>query len=254
VIAITRRGAGYSSRPDFGFDTPRLAQDVLRVMDAMKLEKVLLVGHSIAGEELTWLGGHHPERFSGLVYLDAAYDRSGDPAKNTRLRELQRVLPPEPPIPPAALRNYAAMTRLLIERGHERLPEGELIAFRNVDQPFLAGTPAIDARTQQAIGAAIGAPDYAAVRLPALAIYAFADPDRPLPPWFPANDARLKAALEEMERINDGFKRRNIELFQRGVDQGEVLELRNATHYLIQSNQREVVDAIETFSRKVRDE
>ncbi len=75
VVAMTRRGSGDSSKPDFGFDTPRLAQDVLEVMDAMKLTKVLLVGHSIAGDELTWLGSHHPERFSGLVYLDAAYDR-----------------------------------------------------------------------------------------------------------------------------------------------------------------------------------
>ena len=102
---MTRCGAGDSSKPDFGFDTPRLAQDVLQVMDAMRLEKVVLVGHSIAGDELTWLGGHHPERFDGLIYLDAAYDRSGDrkaPAA-VSLRELSRFLPPEPPIPPQAL-------------------------------------------------------------------------------------------------------------------------------------------------------
>ena len=70
----------------------------------------MLVGHSIAGDELTWLGGHHPERFSGLVYLDAAYDRSGDPKAPAavRLRELNRLLPPEPPIPPQALLNYDA--------------------------------------------------------------------------------------------------------------------------------------------------
>ena len=70
-------------------------------MDAMSLKKVLLVGHSIAGDELTWLGGHHPERFRGLVYLDAAYDRSGDPKDPAamRLRELSRALPPEPPHP-----------------------------------------------------------------------------------------------------------------------------------------------------------
>ena len=36
VVAMTRRGTGDSSKPDFGFDTPRLAQDVLQVMDAMK--------------------------------------------------------------------------------------------------------------------------------------------------------------------------------------------------------------------------
>ena len=39
VVAITRRGSGYSSRPDYGFDTPRLAQDVLQVMDALKLPR-----------------------------------------------------------------------------------------------------------------------------------------------------------------------------------------------------------------------
>ena len=141
VVAITRRGSGYSSRPDFGFDTPRLAQDVLQVMDALKLTRVLLVGHSIAGEELTWLGGHHPERFNGLVYLDAAYDRSGNAVMKSRQSVLSRSLPPEPPIPPDAMRNYQAMSALLAERGHVRLPEGELIAMWNVNKPFLAGMP-----------------------------------------------------------------------------------------------------------------
>ncbi len=183
VVAMTRRGTGDSSKPDFGFDTPRLAQDVLQVMDAMGLEKVMLVGHSIAGDELTWLGGHHPERFSGLVYLDAAYDRSGDrkaPAA-MRLRELGRHLPPEPPFPPEALLNFDAMTKMLLERGHLRLPEGELIAFRRMNDPYLAGFASIDGRTQQAISAAIQAPDYAAVKIPALAIYAFDRPERTAP-------------------------------------------------------------------------
>ena len=34
-----------------GYDTPRLARDGLKVMDAMGLEKVVLVGHSIAGDD-----------------------------------------------------------------------------------------------------------------------------------------------------------------------------------------------------------
>ena len=156
VIAITRRGSGDSSKPDFGFDTPRLAQDVLEVMDAMKLPKVVLVGHSIAGDELTWLGGHHPDRFNGLVYLDAAYNRAADkkaPAA-MRLRELNRLMPPEPPLPPQSLLNYDAATRMLLDRGHVRMPEGELIAARHMNDPYFAGTPTIDGRTQQAMQAA----------------------------------------------------------------------------------------------------
>jgi pimeloyl-ACP methyl ester carboxylesterase len=249
VVAMTRRGTGYSSKPDFGFDTPRLAQDVLQVMDAMRLEKVVLVGHSIAGDELTWLGGHHADRFSGLVYLDAAYDRSGDPKAPdaVRLRELSRALPPEPPRPPQSLLNYDAMTKMMLERGHVRLPEGELIAFHRMNDPYLAGSPSIDGRTQQAISAAIQAPDYAAVKIPALAIYAFEDPNKPLPPWYDPTDKELMANLAERSRISDAMKRESIELFKRNVEGGQVLEMQNATHYIFQSNQQEVLDAIEKF-------
>lgn len=254
VVAITRRGTGYSSKPDFGFDTPRLAQDVLQVMDALKLERVLLVGHSIAGDELTWLGGHHPERFSGLVYLDAAYDRSGNAVMKSRQSVLSRSLPPEPPIPPEAMRNYEAMSALLVERGHVRLPEGELIAMWNVDKPFLAGMPGMEARTQQAIVAAIEAPDYATIKVPALAVYAIPDPAAAWPPWYDTKDAKLKATLEEIGRINGDTQRRNIELFRREVRQGQALELPHATHYLIQSNQPQVVDAVEAFSLQVKAE
>ena len=250
VIAMTRRGTGDSSRPDFGFDTPRLAQDVLQVMDAMDLKKVVLVGHSVAGDELTWLGGKHPERFSGLVYLDAAYDRSGDrrdPAA-VRLRELNRALPPEPPRPTESLLNYASMTKMLLERGHVRLPEGELIASFRVNDPYFAGAPNIDGRAQQAIIAAIQAPDYAAVKIPALAIYAFPDPNAPLPPWFDPNDKELMANLAELARLSDAMKRKSIELFRRNVEKGQVLEMQNATHFIFQSNQNEVLEALERFA------
>jgi non-heme chloroperoxidase len=249
VVAMTRRGIGYSSKPDFGYDTPRLAQDVLAVMDAMNLARVVLVGHSIAGDELTWLGGHHAERFSGLVYLDAAYDRSGDGSDTTslRLRDLNLRVPPEAPIPPGALRDYAAMTRLLQERGHLRLPEGELIAAWQVDKPFLGGTPSIDPRTQQAIAAAIGPPDYAALKIPALAIYAIEDPDEPPPARYDRHDAELMAALAESAGLKRALQRRSIELFRNGVSQGQVLEMQHAKHYIQQSNPGEVRDAIEKF-------
>jgi non-heme chloroperoxidase len=254
VVALTRRGTGFSSKPDFGFDTPRLAQDVLQVMDAMKLDKVVLVGHSIAGDELTWLGGHRAERFAGLVYLDAAYDRSGDPRSPAALRqrELRRSLPPEPPFPPQSFANFGATTRMLLERGHVPLPEGELIAFLRTNDPYLAGSPSIDARTQQAIAAAIQAPDYAALKIPALAIYAFPDPDQPLPPWYDPSDQKLRTALAEIARLGDTQKRRSIELFRSGVERGQIVELPNSAHYIFQSNPLEILSAIEAFVAGLR--
>jgi pimeloyl-ACP methyl ester carboxylesterase len=46
---------------------------VLAVLDALKINRPVLVGHSIAGEELSSVGTRHPERVAGLIYLDAGY-------------------------------------------------------------------------------------------------------------------------------------------------------------------------------------
>jgi non-heme chloroperoxidase len=227
---------------------------VLAVMNQLGLRKVLLVGHSIAGEELTWLGGHQGERFTGLVYLDAAYDRASErgSARSSRLRQLNALRPAEPPLPPEAFLDLEAAGKLLQERGHLRYPEGELIAFLNADKPFAAGTPNIDGRAQQAILAAVRAPDYSKVKIPALAVYAFPDPDAPLPPWYDATDAKLLASLAEIRAIGDAMRRENLERFRRSVELGQVLELPKAQHYVIQSNAREVLAAIERFSGQIQ--
>ncbi len=79
VYAITRRGFSLSSSPpdtDANYDADRLGDDVLAVMTALKIEKPVLAGHSIAGEELSSIGTRHPEKVAGLVYLDATYQYS----------------------------------------------------------------------------------------------------------------------------------------------------------------------------------
>jgi len=76
VYGITRRGFGASSSPaphDNNYSADRLGDDVLAVLDALKLDRPILVGHSIAGEELSSIGSRHPARVAGLVYLDAGY-------------------------------------------------------------------------------------------------------------------------------------------------------------------------------------
>jgi pimeloyl-ACP methyl ester carboxylesterase len=75
VYGITRRGFGASATPPLtleSYDPDRLADDILEVMTALKIDRPFLIGHSIAGQELSSIGTRHPERVSGLVYLDAA--------------------------------------------------------------------------------------------------------------------------------------------------------------------------------------
>src|SRR4051794_29567708 len=73
VYGITRRGFGNSSRPTSGYLADSLADDVLAVLDSVGIRAPVLIGHSIAGEELSSIGSRHPERVAGLVYLDAGY-------------------------------------------------------------------------------------------------------------------------------------------------------------------------------------
>src|SRR5206468_1896492 len=76
VFGITRRGFGDSSKPRIGYASESLANDVLKVLDALKLERPVLIGHSVAGEEMSSIGARHSERIAALIYLDAAWDRT----------------------------------------------------------------------------------------------------------------------------------------------------------------------------------
>jgi pimeloyl-ACP methyl ester carboxylesterase len=71
VYGITQRGFGLSSTPASGYGAERLGDDVVAVIDALKLVRPVLVGESVAGEELSSVATFHPEKVAGLIYLDA---------------------------------------------------------------------------------------------------------------------------------------------------------------------------------------
>lgn len=90
VYAITRRGFGASSVPPSGYNADRLADDVLKVIEVLKLNRPVVGGHSVAGEELSSIGSRYPEKVAGLVYLDAGYSYAlYDPSCTT-----PEILPP----------------------------------------------------------------------------------------------------------------------------------------------------------------
>lgn len=94
VYGITRRGFGASTHPDSGYDQQQLADDVLQVLDTLKLVAPVVAGHSMSGEELTTLGDEHSDRLGGLVYLDAAGDPTDFPGSSAAYMALFNKLPP----------------------------------------------------------------------------------------------------------------------------------------------------------------
>jgi aminoacrylate hydrolase len=49
VIVHDHRGCGQSDRPLMRYSVEQMTQDVLRLMDALKIERAQLVGHSTGG-------------------------------------------------------------------------------------------------------------------------------------------------------------------------------------------------------------
>ena len=95
VYAITRRGFGRSTHAKTGYTPERLADDILAVLDQLKIAMPVLIGHSVGGEELSAIGTRYPNRVSALIYLDAAYtyafyDAAGD--YEATLKDLQEKI------------------------------------------------------------------------------------------------------------------------------------------------------------------
>jgi pimeloyl-ACP methyl ester carboxylesterase len=95
VVGLTRRGHRGSSAPPGGYGFARLAEDVVRVMDAMGMNQAVVVGESFAGAEMHVLGARHAARIRGLVYVDAAFDR-GDSADEDVFNLAARAVPAAP--------------------------------------------------------------------------------------------------------------------------------------------------------------
>jgi lipase len=76
MAAIDLRGRGDSGKPARGYGLPAHAGDVVRLMDALGLERGVLVGHSMGAFVATRTAIVHPDRVRGLVLLDGGWPRA----------------------------------------------------------------------------------------------------------------------------------------------------------------------------------
>lgn len=71
VIVPDLRGMGYSSYPPSGYDKKKQGEDMARVLDTLKIEKVDLVTHDIGNMVGYALAAQYPNRVSRWVVIDA---------------------------------------------------------------------------------------------------------------------------------------------------------------------------------------
>jgi non-heme chloroperoxidase len=95
---ITRRGFGASGFSASDNPVDRLRDEVLAVLEALKLKRPVLIGHSIAGAELSAVASSHADRVAGLIYLEAGYPYAFDNGKGPKMKEFETAGPrlPDP--------------------------------------------------------------------------------------------------------------------------------------------------------------
>jgi pimeloyl-ACP methyl ester carboxylesterase len=76
-VAIDLRGHGSSGKPRRGYLYDDYIDDLDRVLDALALNRPLIVGHSLGGLIALWWAARHPDRAAALVIEDSPL-RSGE--------------------------------------------------------------------------------------------------------------------------------------------------------------------------------
>jgi non-heme chloroperoxidase len=238
VYGITRRGFGDSSKPvptATNYTADRLGDDVLAVIDALQLNRPVLVGHSFAGEELSSIGSRYPEKVAGLIYLDAAYgfDRA-HPVMEIEMNDVKKQIDQ---IEAGGVDEKKSLLEL----------EASVSQFEKTlhdSNVNIASMPPIPPRPPIQAALNFGVQRYTRIPVPILAI--FACPHN----WDRAfrNDPALKAQRMAADRA---WCSAQANAFAAGVPSAHVVRLPNADHYVFNSNEADVLREMNTFLAKL---
>lgn len=240
VIGITRRGFGASAGSPPPSDLDTLVADITAVLDTLGIESVILAGHSIAGEEMTRFAELHPERCASLVYLDAAYDRSGIDTLSK-----QQPAQPEPRIQAADTASLTSMRAFHVRVMGVHEPESEIRATARFDETgrYQGEVTADSLKARVASGKRVAR--YDQVRCRALGIYAVADSLVDVVPYYAELDSAGRAQGEVLLRFVQEVVAESRTLFAR-FPQNTVVEIRG-NHFIFLQRPNEVALAMRAF-------
>lgn len=244
VYGLTRRGYGASSQPENGYDVPTLASDIKGILDHREIQKVTLIGHSIAGDEMTAFATIYPERVYKLIYLDAAYDRSD-------FVSLMRKAPYPPQAQPemSAADSASSLTvaAYLSNIFGMKYPEAEVLATRTFNEEGkLEGSVTPDHIGIKII-MGLEPPAYRYIQCPSLAVYAVFNHVNELFPNYQEFDQKNKLMAHQAMEVLKPYVLNQIQHFMDQTEEEQVVRFDGADHFLFLTHEREVVSEMLKF-------
>lgn len=227
VIALTRRGHGVSSRADSStcvLDT--LVADIAAVVDSLQLKRASLIGHSIAGAEITRFAARWPDRTDKLVYLDASHDFAG----------IDSVLGANPAWPPA-FSPPSGTARDTLNAARDRSKRYRFGYWSDALESGILRSPSSDEASDECFlrDATLHPKEYHLVRAPALALTA----GYTMQNWFfyldpIADSVKWRGAEHWLTKVLQPWLAAGRERFRREMRSSRTIEL-EADHHLFNS-------------------
>lgn len=246
VYGITRRGFGASSYAPLENGADSLGEDVLAVIRALKLDKPVLAGHSIAGVELSSAVNLEPKAIAGVVYLEAAYPYAFDDGEGPSMKAFQEIQGPgQPPRPLASdLDSFGALQKWDAEVYGFPLPESEFRQTWDSTADGRVKSPRDFPGPQYFTTILTNPKKYDRIPGPALAIYAIPHVEET---WMTeSTDPAVRNTAKAYFTKLDLLTMKQARSFEDGVPGARVVRLRGM-HYIFVSNESDVLHEMRAF-------
>jgi len=255
VYGITRRGYGASSRPASGYTEQRLAEDDLKVFDALNLVAPIVAGHSVAGNELSVLGIHHFDRVGGLVYLDALNDGADDYSDYDALcSKLPEAMRKSPQPSASDLKSFSAYRDWRTRASGITIPESEYHNQLAQNPDGSVGDYKAPEFVPKAIMTGNWKHDYSQIRVPVLAFIGYDTPDGPPQEQirkYHVTDPAERTIVEAVYGTYIGMARIRIARIKRAEGGARVVEMWGAHHFVFLSNEADVLREMRAFNTEL---
>jgi pimeloyl-ACP methyl ester carboxylesterase/ketosteroid isomerase-like protein len=247
VYGVTRRGIGASDKPATGYAVQRSANDLLEVLESLKVQKFFLVGVSCAGQIMTMFAGQHSDRLHALVYFDGTTDPTISPADlGVSFPEFSTLPRPLNPPSEADRSSFKALAqrpglRVIFPEAEWRQqfvenPDGSV--GRSLLDPTIRKAITEDARMK---------PNYAGIRVPVLALYQSQLPFEAVAAEHDIRNEQQRAALRQQYETTRALYARYQNDFRTAVPTARIVELPGANLFMFLSNEADVLREIRAF-------
>ena len=250
VMALTRRGHGDSDYPIKGYDVETLTDDVRQFMDALEIDKVILVGHSMANIEMCHFAALYPERILKLVFLDAAMDRSSATFKTMVSKNpTGRIEIPGADDDHYSFEDYVASVKkhpLFAPVWCKSMEEDLFHAVKKNSDGRIVD------RMSHTIGSALRAtmssyiPEDSKIQAPVLSFYAMNNVGDYLISEYITEEQKA-LVIKYFDTVRPPLQRELIEQFRRGVPHARIVEIPNGHHICFIKNEELVFDEMRKF-------